>query len=377
MTYCLPFQIPNVCTNAKYNQDSWDFTNSPGVHCPSYPAPVLGVPTRTMQSCLWSLMLLFSVSFGSLVNGAAVLSNPSILQLINSTTQIDIPTDFRVILEETPIGPPVGAAFCLDLAIRIVGDYLALEEFTETIQAQGWSNSKVVISISTKWIPGYKIERRFVIWGIYEALKQFEDQNNFRSAIFTLSWRGNPVGNLAIYPEGLSGTNTSFNSPAPTKLEPSPLTIRGGSNQSVSLNLRNPEDRELKLRVELLEPRLPLDLHSTLLTVLAALCDAAQWPKNKVVPGRYTVRAEPSRTQIIIGPAKILNYRWLIKALTMIPQELPSWITLYSCWVEIRLGNLYLGLMNILPTGRMLQAPNALIETSVNVSIGSASARRR
>ena len=267
-------------------------------------------------------MFLSSVWFGSFINGAAVLSNSLVPQLTNSTISIGIPTEFSFTLEETPPGPRVRAIPCLILATNVVEEQLALEELTEKIEAPGWSTSEVVISISTKLIPGHKIERRFVVWGIYEALILFGDQKTFRAAILTLAWLGDPVGYLAIYPAGLTSIDTSFNSPAMTKTEPPLSTICSSSNNSVPSNLSSFEDTELELILGLLDEQIPLDLHSTLFAVLGALCDAAQWPKNKVVPGRYIPRAGPSRIQINIAPGNFLNYKWLIKALTMIPRKL-------------------------------------------------------
>ena len=328
-----------------------------------------------MQSCLWYLMFLSSVWFGSFINGAAVLNNSLVPHLTNSTLQTDIPTEFKVTLEEKPRGPEVFAISCLNLAIKIVGEQLALEEFTEKIEARAWSTSEVVISISTKLIPGHKIEKRFVVWGVYEALISFGDQKTFRAAIFTLAWRGDPVGYLAIYPNGLTSRNTSFNSPAMTKIGHPLTTIRRSSINSVSSGLSSFEDRELLLTLGSVDPRLPLDLHSTLLAVLSALCDAAQWPKNKVVPGRYTTG--PSRTQINIAPGKVLNYKWLIKALTMIPEKLLLWAISDSFWVKMQLGTLDLGLMSITPRGSVSDASNAFIEANFNVFAGSATARER
>ena len=328
-----------------------------------------------MKSRLWALICLSLVWFGSIVNGAAVLNNPSIPHLTNSSLRIDIPAEFKITLEGTPRGPQVRVMPCFNLAIKIVGEHLALEDFSEEIDGQGWSMSQVVISVSTKWIPGYKIERRFVVWGIYEALILFEDQKDFRSAIFTLAWRGKLVGYLAIYPEGLASIDDSFNSPALVQMEP-PLSI-GSSNNSVSSNSSSLDDQGLELSFGFLEPVLPLDLDSTLLAILGALCDAAQWPKNKVVPGRYLIRAGSARTQIDVRPEKILNYKWLIKALTLIPWHLMFLRNLYAFRVEIRLGTLNLGLMNVIPRGPISHAPSASIEAGFNMSVDSATARER
>ena len=330
-----------------------------------------------MQSFLWYLMFLSSVWFGSIVNGAAVLNNPSGLHLTNSTILINSPPDFTATLEETPPGPQISAIPCLNLAIKAVGEHLALEEFTEKIEAQEWSMDNVVIAVSTKWIPGHKIERRFVIWGIYGAFLLFEEQKSFRSAIFTLRWRGDPVGYLAIYPERFTSTDPFFNSPVVTDIEPPFSTIRGSPNNSVSSNQSSLEDRDLELKMGFFFPLVPLDIQSTLFMILGALCDAAQWPKNKVVPRLYIIRAGPSRTQIRVQSEGIMNYKWLIKAFTMTPEKMLSWETLDSFWVEIKLGTLKRGIMNMIPCGPLSDAPNAFIEAGLNVSVGSATAREK
>ena len=322
-------------------------------------------------------MCLSSVCFRSFVNGEVVLPDSLVPYLNNSTLGIGIPAEFKITLVETPPGPPVPATACLNLAIQVVGEHLALEEFTEKIGPRRWSMFDVVISTSTKGIVGDKVERRFVVWGIYYSLELFERQKNFRAAIFTLAWRGDPVGYLAIYPEGLKSVDASFNSPPITSVEPQSSAFNGDSKNSVSSSLNTSENRELVLSFGFLSQPRPLDLRSTLLTILSALCYAAQWPKNKVVPGRYLVRAGPSSTAIDVQPEKILNFKWLIKALTMIPEELRNLEDLRSFWVKIWFGTLRLGLMEVLPRGRIPHDPNAFIETGFNVSIGSATARER
>lgn len=327
---------------------------------------------------LWSyLTFLPSAWFGSFVNAAVILTDPSVPHLTNSTLRIDIPAEFMIRIQEPIPGPPVPAIPCLEAAIQTVGEHLAPEEFTEKIEPQAWTMFGVVIAISTKHQSDHRIERRFVVWGIYEALVLFEEQKNFRATIFSLAWRGDPCGFLAIYPEGLKSIDTSFNPPAITSIEPLLSTTPGGYNNSVSSGSKTLEDRELVLSFGYQNRPRPLDRQSTLLAILGALCDAAQWPKIKVVPGPYTVRAGPSRTQIDLKPEKILNYKWLIKALTMIPEELRGLKYLRSFWVTIWVGTLRLGTMDVVPRGPISRASNAFIEAGFNVSGGSATARKR
>ena len=366
-----------MLTHVQSFHDLQTSTNPPVASCASYPSALLGTLARVMLS-LWSyLTFLSSIWFGSFVNCAVMLTDPLGPHFTNISLGIDIPAEFKITLEETPPGPPVPAVPCLDLAIRTVGQYLAPEEFTEKIGPQRWSMFDVVISTSTKWIPGLKIERRFVVWGIYEALVLFEGQKNFRSAIFTLAWRGDPVGYLAIYPEGLKTIDASFNLPATTELEAPLPTIHGISNHTLSSNLPGLENGALKLFFGYMQSALPLALHNTLLAILGALCDAARWPQNSVVPGRYKIRAGPARTQIDVQPEKILNYKWLIKALTIIPQDLQHFPILYSFYVKIKLGAFNLGLLQIAPPGDSSDGSNAFIDASFNVSAGSATASER
>ena len=258
------------------------------------------------------------------------------------------------------------------MAIAIVGKHLAPQEFNGRIPAQSWSMSNVLFSISTQGVPGNSIERRFVMWGIYQALAQVEDRRSFRSVIYKLEWRGDAVGYLAIYPEDLPILGFPSSLAGITKIEPLLSSTRGDSNGSVSPYSSSSETGGIYFKFVVLAPPQPLDLHGMFLNVLGALCDAAQWPKNKVVPHLYQIRAGISGIEIVILPRNILNYKWLIEALTKVLPAFGLFKMLTAFRADVWLGKLNLGQILMRPHLVVSDTSNAFIEASFNVSVGSA-----
>ena len=332
-----------------------------------------------MQILSWQLAFVSLVRPLSFVNGAALLKNSSlpasILQpqhLTNSTLSTEIiPAGFKLILEEPARGPEIPVTQCLKMAIVVVGKHLAPQEFTGRIQAQSWSMSNVLFSISTQGVPGSSIERRFVIWGIYQALTHVEDRLSFRSVIYKLEWRGDAVGYLAIYPEDVPILGFTSSLAGMTKIEPPLSSIRGDSNDSASPYLSRSENEGVHFEFVILDPHQSLDLHGALVNVLGALCDAAQWPKNKVVPNLYQIRAGISGIEIVILPRNILNYKWLIEALTTVLPALALFKKLAPFRAAVWIGKLNLGQILMRPHV-VSDTSNAFIEASFNVSVGSA-----
>ena len=368
-----------MCAYANYVRDPQIFINS-GRLSPLSSFTVPENTSRAMQILSWQLAFVSLVRPLSFVNGAALLNNSSlpasILQpqhLTNSTLSTEIiPTGFKLILEEPARGPELQVVLCLEIAIQIVGKHLAPQEFNERMQAHSWILAGVVFSISTQGVPGNSIQRRFVIWGIYQALTQVEDRESFRSVIYKLEWRGDAVGYLAIYPKHLPILGFPSNLAGMTQIEPPLSSIRGDSNGSVSPYLSSSENEGVHFQFVILDPHQSLDLHGALVNVLGALCDAAQWPKNKVVPNLYQIRAGISGIEIIILPRNILNYKWLIQALTTVLPALALLKKLAPFRADVWLGKLNLGQILMRPHVVVSDTSNAFIEASFNVSVGSA-----
>lgn len=134
------------------------------------------------------------------MTGAAFLNTPSVpksvtqLQYVsNATLSASVPADFKAIVQELR-GPKLTSVLCLQIAVHLIDKHLALEDFTRRIPGQGWSHCNVVISVSTQEVEGNSIEKRYIIWGIFEALSKMVREKNFNSALFRLEWRGVLVG---------------------------------------------------------------------------------------------------------------------------------------------------------------------------------------
>ena len=323
---------------------------------------------------LWHFASFFSFWPGSFVTGAAVLIKPSVpasivqpQHLINPTLSSAIPVEFAAIIQ-LPRGPPLPGIPCLKATIQIIGEHLALEDFTGGIPTQGWSLLKLVIAVATKGSSANTIERRYVMWGLLLALKQMIKEEDFRSAIFLLEWRGDLVGSVAFYPEDFPTLN-ALSPPAniTTQLLSQQSFLGDSANSSLS-SITNPL-WVLKLVFSELEPVRPIDRYGMLINVIAVLIDAAEHPANQIIRARYMSSLGDFGIQVYIsgkgGSAPpstppFLTYRAIIFAMTQVPASLAKFRIYTSFRIEIFLDRVLVADVVVIP--------NPFRQASVNVS---------
>jgi hypothetical protein len=158
-----------------------------------------------MWSCSRSIFLLCLTLLLLRTTRGAVLSTPisiSQTEALNVTLTGGVPSQFSAI-PQPERGEPLDKWDFLELAIKIVA-FLARLDFTKQIQPNRWSAdapSGLVIATSLsgtrRGVRG--IEARYVIWGIYEAVKAVINNDVPHATIYLLKWQGNTVGTLAFY----------------------------------------------------------------------------------------------------------------------------------------------------------------------------------
>ena len=314
-----------------------------------------GLCSKAMHSSLWYVVISSSVLLYSYVNGAAPLNQlfvpRSIIQPTNSTSLGRFSPFFDALIDETARGPPLPVLSCLGAGLLILGNHLAIESFTGRIRAQGWGTPHVVMAVSTQGVPGDRIERRFVMWGIFYALYQMRGQENFRSAIWTLRMYGEVVGFLNIHPRDLDMIDNRDRSVVRTELDPTLSSIAGETNGSVTSDTNTLEAGRLAVIVSALVPSRPVDLYGVLLNFVGTIVEAAENPSGEVIRHRFTSNIEGSYIQVVISPGRHLTYRMLMKALTLIPSKLTDSRMQASFQADIYLGIVKVGKMQVLPGG--------------------------
>lgn len=293
---------------------------------------------------LWQTAFFFSLWSGSFVTDGAVLnilapSAPSAIGQLqygtNSTLSAAVPMDFKIFIQEQR-GPKLPGKLCLQTAVQVIGKHLALEDFIGRIPTQGWSQSNLVISVSTQGVTGNSIQRRYVIWGIFQALAQMIRENDFRSAIFRLEWRGAPVGSVAFYPgNDIAEIDLPNKSKFLTKLVLPTLSNDTGGNDSALLvpgALREPV-----LQVTLVQtyPALSLNLYGIFMNLIGLLMVSAEQGEDKILDYVYLMKLGDYGVQVLVAggndplrppPTRppYLKYRWIIKAVAMTPSLMAS-----------------------------------------------------
>lgn len=328
-----------------------------------------------MHSSLWHFASFFPLWPGSFVLGAAVFIKPSVLasilqpqHLVNSTLLTAVPAEFTAIVQ-SPRGPTLPGILCLEATVQIIGEHLALEDFTGGIPTQGWTFVKLVVAAATKGPSANTIERRYVMWGLLLALEEMIKENDFRSAVFLLEWRGDIVGSVAFYPEDsptLKALNPSAN--ATTQLLSQPSFLGDGANGSVS-SIIKPLGIPMKLVFSQLEPVRPIDRYGMLINIIDVLTGAAEFPASEIVRDRYMSSLGAFGVQVYISgkggvepPSSppFLTYRWIILAMTAVPASLAMLGIYTSFKMEVFLDHVSIA--------EVVVIPNPFRQASVNVS---------
>jgi len=300
-----------------------------------------------MQILSRSVPLLL-LSFSLLrITQAAVLSTPiSISQneVLNGTLAGGVPTQFRAIpLPER--GGNIEKWDCLELAVRILPN-LALLDFTDWIRPEQWTMSApgglvVGISLSGAQRGVRGIESRYVIWGIYETVKDMIINDEPHAAIYQLKWQENIVGTLAFFHShllSLSSNDTVGNVtedvlyvPFLNGTHPSLLVVPPPDTSALVAS--DPGLEVQNVVISRSYDRL-LNPYGTFINILSLLTDAAEHSENLAIRSPFTafvgsfgaVQATvsgPETSKPMLRPP-FFKYRYLCEGLGALSQQLIS-----------------------------------------------------
>ncbi len=341
--------------------------------------------SRSIHVLLCPIALLSVLWPGSFAARAAFLNTllvPSnitqVQHVFNSSSLADPPSDLQAIMVQEPRGSKLPSVRLFEVAIHVIGRKLALEDFTGRIPAQGWSEANIVISVGTQGVIENSIERRFVMWGIFEGLTQMVRDKDFRSAIFRLEWHGAFVGTIAFHTGDLDGIDTQ-NNPANVS-QPVSLSLSSNSNiddftPSVSSALG---DSTLVTRFYWIggEPTQLLDKYGIYMNLIGVLLASAEHFENKIIRKAYKISAGNYGVEIMIGGASTpppptrppyLKHNLVIRAVTTIPETLALLKASAAFKVTMSVDKVPVGLILVEPVSPPAPS-NSLLPDSIDVT---------
>ena len=261
-----------------------------------------------MQQSIWLLAFLPHLhQFGSLVHGATVLTSPTNLIRIQQPQSLNssngLPTGLNIIDKER--GPELSGTKVFETGLLVIAAYLANEEFFEFMQPEAWHWNGTVIGVSVNSPEREnKVQRAFVIQGIYLIFLLMKDAKDFRSGIFTINYGGFDACNMTIFSTDQSpGLTDPPSFSHMTELAPPSASLADNANGSPQSNASALWPIfDLRLRVNRLDSFPWLDRLGLLLGLVNVLLTSAEPSATDRVKGNIEITTPFSGVKTSIYP---------------------------------------------------------------------------
>ncbi|KAL8845667.1 MAG: hypothetical protein Q9221_009174 [Calogaya cf. arnoldii] len=129
------------------------------------------------------------------------INQPNAFANVNAPTLMSsvIPEDFDLTIL-TPHGSSFDHLDCLESAVLLLAR-LAVMRFNTVLNPQSWRLKGITVGVSVAGAtPGTRgVPSRYIIWGLYNAIRTFIAANDWRGVAYRLIWQGHVVGVLGIY----------------------------------------------------------------------------------------------------------------------------------------------------------------------------------
>ena len=338
-----------------------------------------------MQKSIWPLAFLHYLHwFGSLVNGAAVLTSPSSIlqpQPLNQSNAI-IPGGLSIVFKER--GPELPAVKLFQAGLVVIAHHLGPEDYSGFITTRAWSLSSIILGVSADQHQRGKVQRRFVILGIYFLFLLMKNANDFRSGVFEIRYVNISVCDLVIFPAGSSGLKNQPSFAHMTQLATPPLSIVNNTNSSpevVASALGNPH---MTIKITQIKPFRPLDQLGMMIGLVDMVVAAAKFPKDERVQTNTesTVPFSGVKTSIIpsvdVRPPYALTYENVLHVATGISHSVTYGDTraLAATRAQLYLDSVYSGEITLEPSNSSTPT-SPLIEANAEASADTATAKEK
>lgn len=230
---------------------------------------------------------------------------------------------------------------------------LALENFTAPILARNYQDASYpeVMIVPTRSAVGYRVEARFLLWGIWEGIMWMIDHGSFRDLVIDAYWddvlmcgiwikRGEGAASIA-------GSNGTLGLTA--RLEKIPIQ-NATATQGVSMvDVEDPlNDRHLRVAVTAVGES--LRIKELFVAIFAVLEYLAHFPNTDEV---VSFQISPDNEDTTIGMVEgtitppirplFLEYQWVILSLGQIPEYMLQQRRFTEVVIEISVDGVPLG----------------------------------
>ena len=295
----------------------------------------------------------------------------------NSNNTLTIP-DERFSMTPSYWGPKLRSTGCLFAANDAMAN-LALsnfyEEIVETIFEFDDQPGVVIAVLPADWLKGGKIERRFVVWGLYLAVFDMMKRSVYTCNTFHLFWEGKKVGTVG-FARGIirQSTITAADSAAKSQglLSLSDITtttttalppFAGGASVSRT-SLIN--DEVLSVNIDLTGKTMPIN--SVFIVGLGAMSDLAAIDNKAGRFSTYHYRQAPVQAFMSFAsfghqpdsPPPFMTYRHVIETVAHLPVVMFDRRMFGEADMILKLNNVDVG-MGLL---RALRPPGGGVATS-------------
>lgn len=232
---------------------------------------------------------------------------------------------------------------------------LALENFTEPILPRRYESPGYpeVVIVPVRGTPGYRVEARFLLWGIWEGIKWMISRQIFQDLVIGAYWDGILMCRIWIKrgPGALSvgGNSSTLGVTARSeKISISNATVEATHGVSM-IDIGNPLNDQ-HLTVSVIGVGDALGITEVFVAIFAALEYMAHFPSTDEVVG---FQISPDHEDIVIGiiehtltpPVRppFLEYQWVILSIGQIPEYMLQQRRFTEVIIEIAVDGVPLG----------------------------------
>ena len=334
---------------------------------------------RIMQKSMWLWAFLpYLHLFGSLVNGAVVLSSPSTLTHLDQPSRLNNGPYSGLSVIDKERGPVLPAAELFETGMLLMAVQLAPRDYFGFVPSQAWSLGDFILGVTVNEQQGGEVSRAVVLNAFYFIFLLMKQEKNFRSGVFEIKNHGDSACDIVIFSKASSGLHLAPSFPHITQLQPPPSPIADNTKNSSQL-----EEPDLGLRLEftIIMPYLihPMDELDEMINFMNMLLTIAEPPANETVYENTQSMVPSSGAKLALNLTqddvpKPLTYDDLISAVNIMSL---SYDTLdypgQGVRGEIYLNNVYQGELTLVRApSTSSPSTNSLIGASVNASLGTA-----
>ena len=333
-----------------------------------------------MKKSMWLWAFLpYLHCFGSLVDGAVVLTSPSNLTHLVQPSRLNGGPHSGLSVIDKERGPVLPALELFQTGITLMAVFLAPEDFAGFIPSQAWSLGTLILGVTLDEDQGKVVQRAIVLNALYFIFLLMKQEKDFRSGVFEIQFLGVSACDIVIFSTASSGLHLAPGFAHVTQLHLPPSSIANDTKSSSQLER---PDRGMDLKTTIIRPYLifGMDKLGQLINIVDMLLTIAQPPANESVHQNTQSAVPSSGSKISLNLTqddvpKSLTYTDLIWAVSgMSAGSDALGFPGQAVRGQMYLDDVYQGEITLVPS---TLSTSPLMAASVNASSDTATARKR